>query len=140
MTSQLPLQYPQQYAPGGTIVVHTAVKGFNSALQRFELFMNGYPVFATWGQTSVTAPAGPHHIQCQAQYLFKYGRASIDVVLAPGQVLDVYYAPPAFTFLSGSIGLQPVKGKGFVAMWIFVGFAVAVVLGLFAALVWSATH
>ena len=42
--------------------------------------------------------------------------------------------------LSGSIGLQPVKGKGFVAMRIFVGFAVAVVLGLFAALVWSATH
>ncbi len=88
--------------------------------------INGYLVPTRYGPQDLVVWAGRTTIALQAQWLRTYGQASLDVDVAPGQVVDVFYAAPWHQFTTGSIGTTPQsrKGAGFL-----VG-CVAVPLGL----------
>ncbi len=66
--------------------------------------------------------SGRHHLQAHSQWMRRYGHAAIDIDVAPGQHLEVFYAPPYHQFINdGSMGLttQTRKGRGLIiGMWV----------------------
>jgi hypothetical protein len=95
--------------------------------------INGYPVPSRYGAQDLPVYAGPNHIDVDAQWMRTYGQAGIDTNVAPGQVVEVWYASPMHQFARGNIGFtkQPRPGTG--CLWVALGvvalFAVLVVLG-----------
>ncbi|WP_197429804.1 hypothetical protein, partial [Auraticoccus cholistanensis] len=51
-------------------------------------------------------------VEVASHWMRRYGEASIDVDVAPGQTVDVYYAAPFHQWSTGSIGTTPQKRKG----------------------------
>lgn len=92
--------------------------------------INGTPVSATYGTQAIPVWPGQMRLDISCQWLRTYGQASLDLNLAPGQVVDVYYAPPFHQFASGNIGFTKQKHKG-VGFWIAFG----IVFGLLMVLV-----
>lgn len=76
--------------------------------------INGYPVPSRYGMQDLPVYAGPNHIDVDAQWMRTYGQAGIDTSVAPGQVVEVWYAPPVHQFARGNIGFtrQPRPGMG----------------------------
>ena len=87
------------------------------------LRINGYPVPTRYGTQDLPVYAGPNHLDMQAQWMRTYGQASLDTTVAPGQVVEVWYASPLHQFARGNIGFakQPRPGMG--CMWVVLGFA-----------------
>jgi hypothetical protein len=67
--------------------------------------INGHPVPTRYGAQDLTVWAGPNHLDLEAQWMRTYGQAAIDVDVAPGQVVEVFYAAPLHQFARGNIGL-----------------------------------
>jgi hypothetical protein len=74
--------------------------------------INGYPVPSRYGVQDLPVYAGPNHIDVDTQWMRTYGQAGIDTMVAPGQVVEVWYAPPVHQFARGNIGFsrQPRPG------------------------------
>jgi hypothetical protein len=53
-----------------------------------------------------------NHVALQAQWMRTYGQAAIDVDVAPGQVVEVFYAAPLHQFTKGAIGLTKQSRPG----------------------------
>ena len=87
------------------------------------LRINGYPVPTRYGTQDLPVYAGPNHLDMQAQWMLTYGQASLDTTVAPGQVVEVWYASPLHQFARGNIGFakQPRPGMG--CLWVVLGFA-----------------
>lgn len=83
--------------------------------------------------------SGRHRLQVHSQWMRRYGHAAVDVDIAPGQTLEVFYAPPHHQFSNdGAMGLSPQTrgGRGFlVGIWVFVVLLVFVVPVLLTAIV-----
>jgi hypothetical protein len=47
-------------------------------------------------------------------WLRRYGRAEMEIVVDPGEVVRVYYAPPCHIWAPGAIGVMPQKRNGLV--------------------------
>lgn len=90
-----------------------------------KVTINGYPIQPKYGQQIVSVPAGPVHVEAEAQWMRTYGQASLDFTLNPGQTVPVFYAAPMHQFTTGSMGHEPQKRKG---MGAFIGIIVLVVL------------
>jgi hypothetical protein len=77
--------------------------------------INGHVVPTRYGPQDLVVWPGRNTIALQAQWMRTYGQAALDVDVAPGQVVEVFYAPPWHQFTTGSIGLtkQPRKGTAF---------------------------
>ncbi len=91
-----------------------------------RVLINGHHVqVPTSGTTSVPAPPGHHHIDVSLQWLRTFGQAQLDVQLAPGQSVDVFYAPPHHQWATGALGFEPQQRKGLGGM---IGIIVAVVV------------
>lgn len=86
------------------------------------------------GSVDIPIESGWHHLEASSQWLRRYGQAAFDVDIAPGQVVEVFYAPPFHQFTSGEMGLTPQKRKGAGLMWGFFGG-----LGLFVVVVVAIT-
>lgn len=95
--------------------------------------INGHPVSTSYGTQDLTVWAGPNHVALAAQWMRTYGQASLDVNVAPGQVVEVFYAAPLHQFTTGSIGLtkQSRKGQGFMF-----GCVVFPLVAFLAAMIW----
>ena len=95
--------------------------------------INGYPVPSRYGVQDLPVYAGPNHIDVDAQWMRTYGQAGIDTSVAPGQVVEVWYASPMHQFARGNIGFtkQPRPGMGclWVALGVFALLVVVLVLG-----------
>lgn len=85
--------------------------------------INGHPVPTRYGTQDLTVWPGPNHLELEAQWMRTYGQAAIDVEVAPGQVVEVFYATPLHQFTTGNIGLTKQKRPGMGCLWI--GFGVA---------------
>jgi hypothetical protein len=74
--------------------------------------INGHPVPLNWGVNHIPAHPGVHQIHIYMPWMWRYGKAdiTIDNRAAPAPV--IYYACPYTAYLSGAIGLQPVKNPG----------------------------
>jgi hypothetical protein len=90
--------------------------------------INGYPVPSRYGVQDLPVYAGPNHIDIDAQWMRTYGQAGIDTNVAPGQVVEVWYASPVHQFAQGNIGFtkQPRPGMG--SLWVVLGVVAFVVV------------
>lgn len=97
------------------------------------LAIDGHQAPVVWERNVIPVPVGRRHLTAQSTYLWTYGRAELDVDLAPEQTVEVYYAGPLLTFMGGRIGFEPQKRGGVVPLAIVVGFCilvgVAVIIG-----------
>jgi hypothetical protein len=76
--------------------------------------MNGYPVAASYGPNVVPVHPGRIRVEASCQWLRRYGEAALDIDVAPGQTVPVFYASPYHQFTAGRMGheKQPRPGVG----------------------------
>ncbi|WP_344099225.1 hypothetical protein [Myceligenerans crystallogenes] len=84
------------------------------------------------GAVDIPVEAGRHRLDVFAQWMRRYGQAATEVDVAPGQVVEVYYAPPLHQFTTGEIGLTPQRRKGAWVLWVIFGVPAVIVVGLVA--------
>lgn len=126
--TQPPVGYPAAQtagAPVGTAHLRVHLQGsvLTSSMITPTLLLNNQQVRASYGANDYHLPAGQYHVSAYAQWMRQYGQAAVDLVLAPGQVVDVFYAAPMHQFTTGSMGFTKQRRKG-----------VGLVVGLFAVL------
>ncbi|WP_436699627.1 hypothetical protein [Nocardioides sp. BYT-33-1] len=92
--------------------------------------INGYPVAARYGQNVYPMPPGVHTVSAHAQWMWRYGQASQQVQLAPGQTVDVFYAAPVLTFIAGAMGFTKQKVPGMLAFVLLLVLLLLIVVGL----------
>ncbi|TNM39760.1 hypothetical protein FHP29_12930 [Nocardioides albidus] len=92
--------------------------------------VNGYPVPVQFGPNIIPMPPGVHTVSAHAQWIWRYGQASQQVRLAPGQTVDVFYAAPVLTFLKGAMGPTKQKVPGVVAFVLLLAAVLLVAIGL----------
>ncbi|WGX94288.1 hypothetical protein [Nocardioides sp. L-11A] len=97
--------------------------------------VNGYPVAVRFGPNVIPMPPGVHTVSAHAQWMWRYGQASQRVQLAPGQTVDVYYAAPVLTFMSGAMGLTKQRAPGLLAFVLLLAVLLLLVVGLPVALI-----
>ncbi|MDO5052451.1 MAG: hypothetical protein Q4E05_06140 [Pseudoclavibacter sp.] len=87
------------------------------------------------GRHAIPVRAGPVRVEADVRWVLRYGRASLDFPLAPGQSVPVFYAPPLYQFCRGAMGHVPQKRPGAVPFFITVGVGLAALAGLIALIV-----
>ena len=92
------------------------------------LRINGHPVPTRYGTQDLPVYAGPNHLDMEAQWMRTYGQAALDTTVAPGQVVEVWYASPLHQFARGNMGFtkQPRPGMG--CLWVVLGLVAFVVV------------
>ena len=98
--------------PTGTIRLTIQGSVMTSNMLTPTCRINGHTVPTRYGTQDLTVWAGRNHLDLEAQWMRTYGQAAIDVDVAPGQVVDVYYAAPLHQFTTGNIGLTKQKRPG----------------------------
>jgi len=117
----------------GTIrlTIQGSVMTANAITPRVRI--NGYPVPSRYGVQDLPVYAGPNHIDIDAQWMRTYGQAGIDTTVAPGQVVEVWYASPLHQFARGNIGFskqpRPAMGCIWAMLAVFALFVAVIVLG-----------
>lgn len=118
----------------GTGIVRLTIQGseLTSNLNVPSCTVNGYAVPTRYGVQDLTVWAGRNHVALSSQWMRTYGQAAIDVDVAPGQVVEVFYAAPVHQFAQGNIGLVKQKRPGLAPMLGCLGlvavFLVAVII------------
>lgn len=115
-----PAQPTPQQAGGAQLMLHLKpAPGFLAkAMTTPKVTVDNFPVPVQWGDVAIPVAAGVHRLTVRVGYLFDFGQAILDVAPQPGQSLEVFYATPAITFMSGAIGYQPQKTPAMVFVWI----------------------
>ena len=127
-----PAQPPQPALGTIRLTIQGSVMTANAITPKVRI--NGYPVPSRYGVQDLPVYAGPNHIDVDTQWMRTYGQAGMDTNVAPGQVVEVWYASPVHQFARGNIGFtkQPRPGMG--SLWIALGLvAFVVVLSVVAA-------
>lgn len=123
---------PQAQFPGGQgylAVNMLKPSGIGSASMISPLIaIDGYPAPAVWERNVFPVPVGRRRITTQSTYLWTFGRAELDVDVAPEQTVEVYYAGPVITFMGGRIGFEPQKRGGMVPLIVLLAFVVLVIV------------
>lgn len=67
-----------------------------------------------WGRTHVPARPGQHHVHVHVPYFLppKLGPADTTADVRPGQVAELEYKAPLWSFSAGSLGVGPQKYNG----------------------------
>lgn len=127
-----PVQPPQPALGTIRLTIQGSVMTANAITPKVRI--NGYPVPSRYGVQDLPVYAGPNHIDIDTQWMRTYGQAGMDTNVAPGQVVEVWYASPVHQFARGNIGFtkQPRPGMG--CLWIALALvAFVVVLSVVAA-------
>ncbi|MGL5850764.1 MAG: hypothetical protein ACRCZD_08285 [Phycicoccus sp.] len=90
--------------------------------------VNGHQLVSRFGVTDVPVWAGRNRVEVYSQWMRRYGQATLDVDVAPGQVVPVFYAMPWHQFTTGSIGTTKQKRRGAGALFGIAGGLVGLVL------------
>ena len=119
--------YQGQAPPTGFVRLHLQGSKLTSSMMTPAVRINGALVQAGYGENTIAA---------QGEWMWSYGNAALTVDVAPGQVVDVWYAAPALTFIDGSMGFSRQKHRGRTAVYSVLGVlvALAVAVILFAAI------
>jgi hypothetical protein len=129
-----PAPVPQPAAPAvdpnaGYLVLTLQGNVMTSSMVPPRVRLNGYPVPTSYGQNVLPLPAGRWHIDVSCQWLREFGQAALDVDVAPGQHVPVFYAAPMHQFATGSIGFEKQPRKG-LAIFLVLMAVLLVVVGL----------
>ena len=89
--------------------------------------IDGVTVPGSYGTTFYPLPPGRHRIDVALHWTWTYGEAGMEVDVAPGQTVPVFYAPPWHTFSTGSMGHTQQDRKGLLAMIVMVIAILAVI-------------
>ena len=97
-----------------------------------KLTIDGYAAAtAAPGTTHIPIMSGRHQLKVSAWWLLRFGHAVLDVDIAPGETVEVFYATPHHQFVrQGSLGLTPQDRKGLVGLVTLLVVIMAVVFGL----------
>lgn len=123
--SQTPQQPPQ---PPSSILLTLQGSEMTSNMITPTVLFNGHRVPARYGPQTIPVYPGPLQIDVHAQWLRRYGEATLRVDVQPGQQIPVFYAAPYHQFTSGSIGHEKQRRKGGLASLGVAGAILAVVL------------
>ncbi|NNG40501.1 hypothetical protein HJ588_14625 [Flexivirga sp. ID2601S] len=110
-----PQAYPPAGAPGmpsGLIRLTLQGSPLTSNILTPKVQIDGYPVAVSYGVNTIPVPPGPHRVSAHATWIVRYGQASYDVDVAPGQTAEVYYAAPFVQFMKGAMGPTKQRRKG----------------------------
>jgi hypothetical protein len=109
-----PYGQPAGPPPMGRLVVDSSYNpmAFMLAMTGPRVTINGQPASVRWGQAPFDLPAGNYHLRVSTRYLGDFGPAELPVAVYPGQLVTVYYRPPATVGMKGSLGFQPQKTRG----------------------------
>ncbi|MEE9965900.1 MAG: hypothetical protein K4304_12540 [Propionicimonas sp.] len=120
---------PGPVPPGqGLLRINIQGSTMTSSMIVPSLIVDGYRVNSRYGVNVVPVASGQHHVELYAQWMRRYGQASLAVEVPPGGAVDVYYAAPVHQFTTGSIGLTKQPRKG---VLVFIGMLL-VIFGLLA--------
>jgi hypothetical protein len=105
-------QYPQYYPPPEGIAVTTRYSPMTwvFAFVKPKVIVNGREMpTAGWGRTIVPAPPGQYHVHVHTPYFVpsRVGPADFTLIVAPGQLVELEYKAPVWTFGPGSLGPPP---------------------------------
>ena len=111
--AQAPLP-PTQPPPPATAMLDITVQGsyLTRSIMPPTVSVNGIPTVTGYGRHTVPVAPGPTRIDVVCQWLWSYGRASMEVEPGPGQTVPVFYSMPAITWADGRIGHEPQKRSG----------------------------
>jgi hypothetical protein len=116
-----PWSPPSQPSPGqaaqGTIRLTIQGSELTTNLVAPTLRVNGWPVASRYGTQDLPVWAGRNHLDLETQWMRTYGQAGLDVDVAPGQVVQVWYAAPFHQFARGAIGLEKQRRPGAGFLW-----------------------
>jgi hypothetical protein len=93
-----------------------------------SISIDGFPVAARYGENVYPVPPGQHAVAGHAQWMWRFGHATQPFQVAPGQVVDVFYAAPALTFLSGRMGFEKQRTPGLVPLILLLSALVLLVI------------
>lgn len=95
------------------------------------LLLDGAQTDVRWGRTVVPVPPGRHHLRMHVRYptMRRFGPASLVVTVPPGQVVELEYRTPMFTFSRGALGPPPQRARGGAASLVAVLVVLAVIFG-----------
>jgi len=119
-------QNPQQVATGH-LRVNIQGSAMTSSFVPPTLLINNQVVRSSYGPNDYVLPAGQYHVSAYAQLMLRYGDAALDLVLNPGQAIEVFYGAPFNQFTSGSMGFTKQRRKGFALLLALL----AILLGMF---------
>jgi hypothetical protein len=128
--------YYGQPCDGIAITAHYSFLAWLYATVTPRIFVNGYEVAGRgWGRTVVPAAAGQYHVHVYTPYWLpgRVGPADYTVTVNPGQLIELEYKAPVFTFSRGSLGPPPQSYNG-IAVMVVVAIVSALVFITLAAL------
>jgi len=95
-----------------------------------EVRVNGWPLPPRFGRSMVPVPPGRVRVDVVAQWTKKYGRATLELQTAPGQVVPVFYAMPYHVFAKGAIGHVKQRRPGLLGLLLPLVIIVALVVAV----------
>ena len=110
-------QQPSYQQPREGIAITTRYSAFAwvYALVKPKIYLNGYEIPSWgWGRNVLPAAPGQYHLHVYTAYWFptRMGPADYTVAVNPGQLVELEYKAPVFTFSRGSLGPPPQSYNG----------------------------
>jgi hypothetical protein len=128
-------QYPARPREGIAVTTRYSPLTWMFALFKPKVMVNGHEIPAVgWGRTVVPTPPGQYHVHVHTPYFVpsRVGPADYTVAVAPGQLVELEYKAPAWTFSPGSLGPPPQTVNGQTAILIVTIVSLVVVFaGMF---------
>lgn len=87
-----------------------------------RLLVDGHPVEVDGVEVQdVPVSPGRHDLELSVWWLRRHGHASIEVEVAPAQVVEVFYAPPHDILARGAIGERKQRHRGMAGLVVLLG-------------------
>lgn len=102
----------QQYAAVGHLDLTVQGNRFTSSMIPPDVTVNGRLLVPAYGRRQIPVPAGRVRVDAVCTWTKRFGEASLEVDVAPGQTVPVFYVAPMHVFAKGSIGHVPQRRRG----------------------------
>jgi hypothetical protein len=123
---------PQQQPPVATGWVALTIQGsaMTSNLIPPRVRMNGHPVSVSYGENPIAVHPGRLRVEVECQWLLTYGQATLDIDVAPGHTVPVFYAAPLHQFSKGRIGFEKQSRPGVLGLVVTLALVLAVIVAV----------